>query len=126
MLSKIGLVVAAIGLFASAYFHFVVLEDKYAAELAIVEMEREAEKQTMETGQRVEFYDMEGYHEAREAAHSDTNFAIGLLGIGALALLLCIVSLVRGKKQDRLAQVGAGLSLLPLILGILNGTHMFS
>ena len=45
MLSKIGLVVAAIGLFASAYFHFVVLEDKYAAELAIVEMEREAEKQ---------------------------------------------------------------------------------
>ena len=126
MLSKIGILVAAVGLFASAYFHFVVLEDKYAAELAIVEMEREAEKQTIETGKRVEFFDMEGYHEARETAHADTNFAIGLLGIGALALLLCIVSLVRGNKNDRLAQVGAGISLLPLILGILNGTHMLS
>ena len=126
MLSKIGLAIAAIGLLASAYFQFVVLEDTYEAQLAIEMMEREAAKQTAETGQLVEFYDMEGYHEAREIAHSDTNAAIGLLGIGALAFLICVGSLVRGNKKDKLAQVGAGLSLLPLILGILNGTHMFS
>lgn len=126
MWSKLGIAVAAIGLMASAYFQFVVLEDKWKAETAIELMEREADQKRAETGEDVAFYDMDGYPEARDDVSQVTDVAIGLLGIGAVAFLICLVSLIRSEEKDRLAQIGIGLSLLPLILGIINGTHMFS
>ncbi len=126
MWSKIGLAIALIGLLASAYFQFVVLEDEWKAERFIKGLEIEAELKTKETGEYVGPYDLDGYHEARDTLSRVTDVAIGLLGIGGLALLLCLLSLLRGDRKDRWAQVGAGLSLLPLILGIIHGTHMLS
>jgi hypothetical protein len=63
-------------------------------------MEHEADPRGAETGEDVAFYDLDGYPEAREDVSQVTDVAIGLLGIGAVAFLICLVSLIRSEEKD--------------------------
>jgi hypothetical protein len=59
-----------------------------------------------------------------QALSLQSTLGIALLLGGIIPLILCIIPAL--KIKNKLAWTGAALSLIVILIGLINGTHMFS
>lgn len=110
-LALIGVVLGALAAIAGIYDYLVVDPAKNVAEATLFGDHPDS------------FYGSPEQAELWEISEFGTNFAIGVMGLGLLALILSIIPAV---KKEKIAWAGVVLSLVGFIIGALYGTHMFS
>jgi hypothetical protein len=107
-LSISGLVISILGFLAAMYEQFILAPADAALEASI------------DTGQSDELTSMMWY-----ATHETmVSLGEGLILVCGLSLILSVIPAM--KTKSKLAWTGVVLSVIAVVIGLVNGTHMFS